>query len=36
MKSEEAPIISVVIACYNQGIYLSDADFSELGGDHRK
>ena len=25
MKSEEAPIISVVIACYNQGIYLSDA-----------
>ena len=25
MKYEEAPIISVVIACYNQGIYLSDA-----------
>lgn len=25
MKSEKAPIISVVIACYNQGIYLSDA-----------
>lgn len=25
MKSEEYPIISVVVACYNQGVYLPDA-----------